>query len=210
VHGSQLSFTVTKQGNDLGMFSLAITGEHNALNALACIIVCLRVSLSVEQIQKGLLAFRGSKRRLEFIGTLQSGAKVYDDYAHHPTEIKTTLRALRQQYPNKKILCVFQPHTYSRTKMLFDEFQKVFSDNNTVSVIITDIFASAREPLDTSISSEKLVSFIKSKSVQQDVILLKKLDDVVQYINEKQFKEDTVIVTMGAGDVYTIHTLLPF
>src|SRR5204862_890983 len=97
--------------------------------------------------------FQGSKRRLEFIGELVTGAEVYDDYAHHPTEIRKTLTTLRTQYPNKKIVCIFQPHTYSRTKMLFNEFSKAFENIDELFVIITDIYASLRENPDPSASS---------------------------------------------------------
>src|SRR5579872_3249826 len=126
VSGEQTFFWVKSRGVPLGEFVLRVVGEHNALNAIAAIITGLEIGLSIERIKKGLLAFQGSKRRLEFIGDLRTGAKVYDDYAHHPTEIKTTLQALRHQYPKKKIICIFQPHTYSRTKQLFQEFTSAF------------------------------------------------------------------------------------
>jgi UDP-N-acetylmuramate--alanine ligase len=154
VSGEQTFFWVKSGGVPLGEFVLRVVGEHNALNALAAIIVGLETGLSVDKIKKGLMAFSGSKRRLEFIGDLQTGAKVYDDYAHHPTEIKTTLAALRTQYPKKKIICVFQPHTYSRTKQLFGHFTTSFSSVDMV--IVTDIFASAREKEDPEVSSKNL------------------------------------------------------
>ena len=204
VSGEQTFFWVKSHGVPLGEFVIRVAGEHNALNALAAVIVGLEISLSVEKIRKGLLAFRGSKRRLEFIGDLRTGAKVYDDYAHHPTEIKTTLHALRQQYPKKKIVCIFQPHTYSRTKELFQEFTSAFDCVDTV--ILTDIFASAREKEDPTVTSKHL-AFTMS-TFHKEVIYLSKLTDVVQYINEKRFRSDTVLITMGAGDVYSIHAEL--
>ena len=206
--GDQTFFWVESKGMSLGEFSIMVPGEHNALNALAVLIVCLELGLTVDQIRKGLRAFRGSKRRLEFIGDLGTGAKVYDDYAHHPTEIRKTLTTLRKQYPNKKIMCIFQPHTYSRTKMLFQEFTKAFDNIDELFVIITDIFASARESVDDSVSGKKLVDAIVPS--KKDVHFLGDLSDVVQYINEKQLREDTILVTMGAGDVYTIHSKLEF
>jgi UDP-N-acetylmuramate--alanine ligase len=153
-----------------------------------------------------LLAFRGSKRRLEFIGDLRTGAKVYDDYAHHPTEIKTTLAALRTQYPRKKIICIFQPHTYSRTKELFQLFTTAFGSVDLV--ILTDIFASAREKEDPEVSSKKLAFALGNR--HKAVIHLPKLTDVIQYISENKLRSDTILVTMGAGDVYTIHSELEF
>jgi len=206
VSGDQTFFWVKSHGVPLGEFVLKISGEHNALNALATIIIGLELGLSIEKIKKGLSAFTGSKRRLEFIGELQTGAKVYDDYAHHPTEIKTTLLALRQKYPKKQIICIFQPHTYSRTKQLFHEFVTAFG--NVDSVILTDIFASAREIEDASVTSKHLAFAISNR--HKNVFFLPKLTDVVQYINENRFRSDTVIVTMGAGNIYNIHSELTF
>lgn len=206
ISGDQTFFWAMVKGVQLGEFVVRVIGEHNALNALAAIIVGLETGIAIDKIKKGLLSFSGSKRRLEFIGDLASGAKVYDDYAHHPTEIRKTLHAFRKQYPNKKIICIFQPHTYSRTKILFDEFSKSFSDITTV--IITDIYASLRESVDESVTSQQLAQAMKRH--HKDVLYAPSLDDVVQYINENRFKSDTVIVTMGAGDIYTMHSKLHF
>lgn len=206
VSGEQTFFWVKSHGVPLGEFGIRVPGKHNALNALAAVIMGLELGLSVEKIKKGLLAFKGSKRRLEFIGDLRTGAKVYDDYAHHPTEIRTTLQALRGQYPKKKIICIFQPHTYSRTKQLFREFTESFSDVDMV--IVTDIFASAREQIDSDISSKNLA--FTMGNFHKAVLYLPKLVDVVQYIRKNRFRSDTVIVTMGAGDVYSIHSELEF
>jgi UDP-N-acetylmuramate--alanine ligase len=206
ISGEQTFFWVTVNGVKLGEFAIRVIGEHNALNALAAIIISLEIGLSIDKIKKGLLAFHGSKRRLEFIGDLQTGAKVYDDYAHHPTEIKKTLSALRKQYPNKKIICIFQPHTYSRTKTLFNQFLRVFSEANTV--LLMEIYASLREQADETISSTHLAQAMVQH--HKDVIYSPTLSDVVQYINENRFKSDTILVTMGAGDIYTIHSQLKF
>lgn len=212
ISGDQTFFWVESQGTNLGEFALRVPGEHNALNALAALIVCLELGLSIEKIKKGLLAFRGSKRRLEFIGELLSGARVYDDYAHHPTEIRKTLTTLRKQYPNKKILCIFQPHTYSRTRQLFNEFSKAFDNLDEVFVVVTDIYASLREKesatSDDTVSAQKLVEAIKNS--KPDVHYVPTLTNVVEYINEKRLRSDTILVTMGAGDVYTIHSKLQF
>jgi len=206
VSGEQTFFWVKSRGIPLGEFVLRVVGEHNALNALAAIIICLELGLSIDKIKKGLIAFQGSKRRLEFIGDLRTGAKVYDDYAHHPTEIKTTLAALRKQYPKKHIICIFQPHTYSRTKQLFNDFITVFGSVD--EVILTDIFASAREKEDPTVTSGRLAMALSQR--HKSVVHLPKLTDVVQYINEKRFRMDTIVVTMGAGDVYSIHSELEF
>ena len=206
ISGEQTFFWVSAHGTELGEFAVRASGDHNALNALATVIVGLELGLPVEKIKKGLLAFRGSKRRLEFMGDLITGAKVYDDYAHHPTEIKTTLQALRKQYEKKKIVCIFQPHTYSRTKMLLNDFSKSFTVVD--SVVLTDIYASAREQVDDSVSSLKLAELMAGQ--HKEVLYLATLSDVVKYIDQSRFRSDTVIVTMGAGDVYKIHGELNF
>lgn len=208
ISGDRTFFWVDSHGTSLGEFAIGVAGEHNALNALAALIVCLELGLSIEKIKKGLHAFRGSKRRLEFIGELLSGARVYDDYAHHPTEIRKTLTTLRKQYPNKKILCIFQPHTYSRTKQLFNEFSKAFDNIDESFVVITDIFASLREKSDESITGAKLAEAINAS--RGEVHYVPTLSDVIEYINQKKLRSDTILVTMGAGDVYTIHSKLQF
>jgi UDP-N-acetylmuramate--alanine ligase len=206
VSGGQTFFWVSTHGTTVGEFCIRVPGEHNALNALATIVVSLELGLSVEKIRKGLLAFRGSKRRLEFMGSLQTGAEVYDDYAHHPTELKKTLQALRGQYPKKNIVAIFQPHTYSRTKSLFNDFLLAFEYVD--SVLVTDIYASLREDRDETISSSMLVDAMRQ--YHPDVAHLASMDDVVKYIKEMKFKSDTVLVTMGAGDIYKIHSELQF
>lgn len=206
ISGDHMFFRVRAYETVVGEFMLNVVGEHNALNALAVIIASHESGLSIEKIKKGLLAFTGSKRRFEFVGELTTGAKVYDDYAHHPTEIKKTLQALRAQYPKKQIVCIFQPHTYSRTKELFGEFQRAFDTAD--ATIITDIYPSLREVPDPSISSEILSVAIKNH--HKNITYLPQLSDVVKYINEKRFRYDTVLITMGAGDIYKIHSELKF
>lgn len=204
ITGDHMFFRVSSRGMVLSDFMLKVVGEHNSLNALAAIIVSLEAGLSIDKIKQGLLAFAGSKRRLEFIGELITGAKVYDDYAHHPTEIKKTLQALRLQYPTKKILGIFQPHTYSRTKILFEEFSSSFKAIDTV--ILTDIYASLREEKDETVSIELLAKKIIEQG--KNVVYMPTIADVVKYINEKRFRSDTIIVTLGAGDIYKIHSEL--
>lgn len=200
VSGNQTFFWVKSGGMSLGNFTLNVPGEHNALNALGAIVVAQELGIPLEGIKRGLAAFTGTKRRFEYVGTLPSGAKLYDDYAHHPIEIQSTLKAFRQSFPKTKIVCIFQPHTYSRTKQLFEQFSSSFNEANIA--IITNIFPSQREKEDKTISSELLAQNIAK--FNQNTIFLPKLDDVVEYIVKKKFGKDTVVVTMGAGDVYKI------
>lgn len=206
ISGDHMFFTISSHQTILGDFMLNVIGEHNAQNALGAIIAGLELGLSVDKIKKGLVAFKGSKRRLEYVGELVSGALVYDDYAHHPTEIKKTLMALKAQFPKKKLVVIFQPHTYSRTKILFDEFALSFKDAD--SVILTEIYSSLREIAEVGVSSEILSNNMQNQ--HKGVIYLKTLTDVVKYLNEKRFRSDTVLVTMGAGDVFKIHSELNF
>lgn len=180
--------------------TVGIAGEHNALNATAAYIAGKIVGVEEINIKQALENFGGTKRRMEYIGQLLSGALLYDDYAHHPTEIQATLKAFRQKYPAKHIICIFQPHTYSRTKLLFDEFSSSFDAVDTV--IFTDIYSSKREAFDNTISSGMLADAVKKRG--KECFLEQTLKDVVKYIRYKNPSKDTVVITMGAGDVYTI------
>jgi len=200
--GKKITYGFTKQndyvvGEILKDIQLSVFGNHNRLNAAAAFIVGLKIGLSKGQIKKGLLQFKGSKRRSEFIGTLPSGAQLFDDYAHHPTEIQKTLKAFREKFPNSKIVCIFQPHTYSRTKILFEQFSRSFVDID--KVILTNIYASLREKPDLSVSMQKLADLIGEKA-----LFLPSLANVVRYIDTQSYGKNVVLITMGAGDIYKI------
>lgn len=204
--GRKTTYGVSKE-NDFAVdevlkgVDLPVFGKHNRLNATAAFVVGLEIGLSKEQIKKGLIAFKGSKRRSEFVGKLQAGALLFDDYAHHPTEIQKTLKAFRDKFPNSKIVCVFQPHTYSRTKSLFEQFSNSFNDVDTV--ILTSIYSSLREKPDLTVSMPDLAKKIGAKA-----LFLPKLSDVVKYIDNQNFGNRFILITMGAGDVYKINEKL--
>lgn len=200
----QSFFRVETRGTQLGEFIIGVPGDFNAVNATAAIVAGLESGISVLAIRDALATFRGTKRRFEYVGKLPSGAAVFDDYAHHPTEVIKTLKAFRQVFPKKKIVCIFQPHTYSRTKILFDQFLRSFSDADTA--IITDIYPSLREQPDPTVSS-KLLSIGIARH-HRHVLFLPRLQNVVEYIDQNRFGEDTVVITMGAGDVYKISAKL--
>lgn len=200
ISSEQTFFWVDNRGVSLGEFVINVAGEHNALNALGAVVVALESGLGLEKVKKSLKSFNGAKRRFEYVGRLPSGALFFDDYAHHPTEIKKTLFAFRQSFPKHKIVCLFQPHTYSRTKKLFDEFIYSFKDCDTA--VIADIYPSQREDPDPTISSKNLVEGISKH--HGDVLYLPKIHDMVEYIKQKKYKKDTIIITMGAGDIYKI------
>jgi len=203
------SFNLEAKDGLKGVFNLNIFGEQNVLNATASIIVGKYLGLTSDQLKKGMSLYKGSKRRSECIGKLSSGALLFDDYAHNPSKVLATLKAFRSAYPNKRIVCIFQPHTYSRTKSLFEQFVHSFDDADTV--IITNIYASLREKKDPRVSSKRLTDAIRVSPrrspfghLRGATVFLPNLTDVVEYIDKKKYGEDTVIITMGAGDIYKI------
>lgn len=196
----KMFFWVKNGETVLGQFSTQVFGEHNGLNCLGAIVTCLELGLSIEQIRKGISAFKGTKRRAEFIGEFPSGALLYDDYAHHPSEIKETLSAFRKSFPNYKIVAIFQPHMYSRTKTLFSDF--VSSIEGADEVVITEIFPSFREPIDESFSSKQIIDELKNKG--KKATYFPKNSDVIKYVPSQNYPKNTVIITMGAGDIYKI------
>jgi len=192
-------FSVKYQQIDFGEFILNVPGRFNALNATASLAVGHFLGADIKRIRQGLEAFTGTKRRFEKIA--QEGSTfLYDDYAHHPLEIRATLKAAKEFWPDKKIIAIFQPHTFSRTKALFAEFAKSFEDADLA--ILTDIYASAREKQDSTISGKKLAK--QTQKHHPEVYFLPGKDKVVEFLSEKNL-QDTVIFTMGAGDVYLWH-----
>jgi UDP-N-acetylmuramate--alanine ligase len=190
------SFDVFKDDEKLFSASLNVPGKHNILNALASICTALSLHVPYEHIIEGLAGYFGTHRRFELKG-VRDGVTVIDDYAHHPTEIKAVLEASKN-YPHKRILCVFQPHTYSRTLTLFNDFVNCFT--NADEVILADIYA-AREQFTNIVSSDMLGDRIRE--LGQSCRNLHSFEEIVNYL--KAFAEDgDLILTVGAGDVYRV------
>lgn len=179
------SFNVLAHGQDLGRFEIHLFGDHNILNATAVIAVAYTEKVPMEDIKKGLLSYQGAKRR--FSQKNFGDIDIVDDYAHHPTEMRATIQAARQKYPNKKLVVVFQPHTYSRTKKYQKDFEEILSGVD--KAYITPIYASAREA-SGDISSEDLVAKIPGSEIID-------LDNIAELTKH----HDSVIVFMGAGDI---------
>lgn len=194
--GTQV-FSIKKDKNIYGPFTLSIPGKHNVLNAVAAITVCLTIGVKATTIQKYLPDFVGAERRFQILGK-KNGVVVVDDYAHHPTAIETTLLGAKDFYPGRRIVAVFQPHTYSRTKELLMEFAKAFMDADLV--IITDIYASAREK-SGRIHARHLVE--EAKKYHNNLQYIGDLSEVVEYLQEN-LNEGDVLIVMGAGDVYKV------
>jgi UDP-N-acetylmuramate--alanine ligase len=188
---------VTHKGKILGRFSLQIPGEHNVFNAAAAIAALSQLGLSAQEISQHLSTFIGTKRRFELISE-KNGKLLYDDYAHHPAEIKATLTAARSWFPDRRIIAVFQPHTYTRTQALLGEFATAFQAADVV--VLTDIYPSAREKPIPSFDGERMHREVKQH--QKDVFYAPKRGDVLQYISAHTKPNDLVLV-MGAGDIYS-------
>lgn len=187
------------QGEKIGDLCLKVAGYHNILNALAAIAVALELGISFMEIAKILETFQGVHRRMEIIANLDDKILILDDYAHHPTEIKATLSALRSSWQNRRIIAVFQPHRYSRTKLLAEKFGKVFFDADCV--IINDIYSANESPI-SGISGETIFKEIKKTNPGQIKYLPSK-DDILSYLCEIVQPGD-IIITMGAGDIWTV------
>lgn len=196
-------YDIVSGGEKLAEVELAVPGEHNVLNSMAAFATAKHLGVDTDVIVSTLAAFGGTHRRFDYTGVTENGVKVIDDYAHHPTEVRATLSAARNVKHNK-LWVVFQPHTYTRTKALFDDFVECFEDTDVL--ILTDIFA-AREKDIYNISSEKLYNAMKEKHPEREVHYIGDFDEIAEYI-EKNAERDDIVITMGAGDVYKIGELL--
>ena len=197
-HGDKTSFQASHESESY-RFSISLSGKHNILNATAAILAAYHAGVPIEGIQKELPSFIGSKRRFEKVGE-NDGILFYDDYAHHPTEITATLKAFRDKFPGKRLIVLFQPHTYSRTKAFFNEFTTSFNDADIVGIV--DIFSSSREKADPTVTSAMLVAELKKQG--KEASFVKTPSEFVASLQPKLQAND-ILVTMGAGDIYTWH-----
>lgn len=195
-------FDVFYRGEFFMTLTLSVPGIHNILNSLSCVAICTEYGIEKKDIQNSLIKFTGAHRRFEFKGKLLNNqVSVYDDYAHHPTEIKATYNSLKNKKYNES-WAIFQPHTYSRTKLLLDDFAD--SLKNFDHVIILDIYA-ARETNTYNISSKDLAD--KLSPLAKDVLYIPDFDECVDYIKSHVQKND-IVITVGAGTVTNIGPML--
>ncbi len=180
---------------------LHIPGQFNVMNALAAILACYHASISVEDSVSALKDFRSTLRRSEFIGE-KNGVRYYDDYAHHPNEIQNVIHAYHEWFPKQRLIVAFQSHTFSRTKALFNDFVAAFSEAS--EVVMIDIFPSAREHFDPSVTSDLLCSAITQKFPNLKAQNVKTIDALAQYCKQNLHQGD-VFLTIGAGDIYKVH-----
>jgi len=182
---------------------LSVPGEHNLKNAKAAFTTARLTGVTENTALKILKNYTGTWRRFEFMGNTDKGALIYNDYGHHPTEIKTTIKAAKESFPDKKLIVVFQPHLFSRTKLLLNDF--ITSFNLADEVIITDIYGS-REKDDHTIHAKDLVNIINEKPRLiggQATRYISNFDEIKKYLELKTGEND-IILFQGAGDVYKI------
>lgn len=183
---------------DLGCFRLRLAGKHNAQNAAAVVTLLLALKFDIEEIRRGMEHFFGTARRFEHVGEYH-GALVYDDYAHHPEEIRATLSAFRELFPERNIVAVFHPHTFSRTKALLEDFAQSFDAADRV--IVLDIYGSARE-VAGGVSSVDLVALMNRYRHNQ-AVNIPTIEEAIEALRDSLGKDD-LVVTLGAGDVWRV------
>jgi UDP-N-acetylmuramate--alanine ligase len=188
-------FRVVFEEKDLGEFTLRVPGVHNILNATAAIAVGIGLDLSLENIRTALENFHGVDRRFQLRGKF-AGVSVIDDYGHHPTEIKATLAAAKQ-CGFRKIHVIFQPHRYTRTQELMDDFALAFKDADSLSVL--DIYAASETPIE-GVTGEALAATIRKAASDQDVRYANSFADAIDVVTA-QAEEGDMILTLGAGSV---------
>ncbi|MFN3505382.1 MAG: UDP-N-acetylmuramate--L-alanine ligase [Caldimicrobium sp.] len=185
--------------NKLGKLRLGIPGKHNVLNALGAIAVSKVLNLPIKKVLNILENFKGVKRRLDFKGDFR-GAILFDDYAHHPREIAETLKTLRELFPQRKICLIFQPHRYTRTKALWEEFLLTLKEPDLL--ILTDIYPASEVPL-PGISGESFYQAVRDLRSLKPTFYEKDLEKVKDLM-ERLADKDMVMVTMGAGNIYRV------
>ncbi|EAX46434.1 UDP-N-acetylmuramate--alanine ligase [Thermosinus carboxydivorans Nor1] len=195
VHGPAIIYDAYRHNELLGTIRLNVPGRHNVANSLAALAVGLHVGLTFSQVADGLASFLGAKRRFQTKGRV-NGIWVVDDYAHHPTEITTTLLAAREMRP-KRLICVFQPHRYSRTKFLRSEFGRAFEPADIL--VLTDIYPAGEKPI-PGITGEVIKEEVE-RQTNRLVTYIPDRNNIARYLAEIAEPGD-LIITMGAGNIY--------
>ncbi|HPI39447.1 MAG TPA: UDP-N-acetylmuramate--L-alanine ligase [Pseudobdellovibrionaceae bacterium] len=195
IEGELGAYKIFSDENLLGEVKLNLPGKHNALNALAAAVVSFKLGVSIESIQEGFRQFKGVDRRFHFKGETR-GIKVYDDYGHHPTEVKVTLEAFKEKFPNHRLVVYFQPHRYSRTEHLWHEFVNSFALADVV--FLASIYPASEEPI-PGITSERLAKEMKHAHCFY-------YSEKSQYVPKiiEELKPNDIFLTLGAGDGYKL------
>lgn len=188
-------FVAVLDGQPLGAFRLRVPGRHNVLNALACIAVGHYLGIDMGDLQYSLGRFQGAERRFQPVGTV-GRVQIFDDYAHHPSEIRATLQAARERFGERQIWVIFQPHTFSRLAALFDDFTTAFTDADRVYV--SDVYA-ARETDSLGVSAADLAQKLQGV----EAVYVPTREELLARLLQ-EMPEDVVILTLGAGDITTL------
>ncbi|GAB5464653.1 MAG: UDP-N-acetylmuramate--L-alanine ligase [Candidatus Kapaibacteriales bacterium] len=196
--GIRTSFDVLRENELLGRVTINIPGEHNVRNALASITIALELEVPFETIATSLANFKGVMRRFELKGSY-NGADIIDDYAHHPSEVSATIAAARAAYGDKRIIAIFQPHTFTRTKNLYQEFGESFDEAD--SLIVTGIYPAREEPIE-GVTGD-LISDAASDYGHKDVAYFENLEDIAPAV-KGIIDKDSVVVCMGAGPIWKV------
>jgi UDP-N-acetylmuramate--alanine ligase len=194
--GIRMSFEAVYKGKSLGMFTLPVPGKHNVLNSLSAIAVAMELQIPVDVIAKALSNFSGIQRRFEFKGEA-GDIKVFDDYGHHPSEIMATLKAARECFNGNRVVVLFQPHRYTRTRDLMDEFAMSFG--NADKLFLMDIYPASERPI-KGINSEVLAQRIRGTGFENLTYIPDRKEMMERIASE--LKQGDVLITLGAGDVY--------
>ena len=194
--GARMSFEAVFKGDSLGMFSVPVPGIHNVLNSLAAILTAMELQVPLEKIRDGLGSFSGIQRRFELRGEAK-GVRVYDDYGHHPVEIRAVLKAARECFSDSRIVIIFQPHRFSRTRDLMDDFALSFGSADRLYLM--DIYAASEVPIEGIDSQALLMRMRDVGSVKADHISDRK-ELVTTVLSD--LRPGDVLITLGAGDVY--------
>ena len=197
-NGMNVSFEVIFSGNSMGRVTVGMPGKHNVRNALAAIGVAMEFNLEIDTIREGLKSLGGLRRRFQIKGE-RDGVMVIDDYGHHPTEIMAVLETLRESWPGRRIIVIFQPHRYSRTYDLFDKF--VLSFNNADVTFVAPIYEAGESPIE-GISSETIARGIHEHG-HRDVRACNKNGEILSKVFETVLPGD-ILLTLGAGDIFKI------
>lgn len=192
------TFEVFFKENFFGKFKIGLAGKHNVLNTAAVIAFCHKLNIGGTKVAEALKVFAGTSRRFEYVGE-NRGAFLIDDYAHHPREIQTTLKAAKNIFPQRRIVTVFHPHSFSRTEALMSEFAQSF--DNTDSVIVLDIYGSVREKAG-NVNSQDLVRSI-NKYNPGKAQYIPTIEEAIDFLKEQMDQKD-LIISMGAGDVWRV------
>jgi UDP-N-acetylmuramate--alanine ligase len=205
--GLQTDFDVVRAGSPSFTVSVNLPGTHNVLNSLAAIAVALEVNVEVDAIRRALAAFQGIDRRLQHIADVDTPAgriTIIDDYGHHPTEVTATLQALRQGYAGRRLVLAFQPHRYTRTRDLIDDFGKSLSAADVL--IVTEVYAAGEAPI-AGADGRAICRAVRSRG-QVEPVFVEKVEELADALTDV-IQDNDLIVTMGAGHISAVSHALP-